>query len=45
MEEILKAVEAINSSYEKQSRAAAAVARDCFNYDVVLGPLLTEVGM
>lgn len=40
-----EAVEAINSDYSRHSQAAAAVARDYFNYDVVLGELLKECGV
>jgi hypothetical protein len=45
MEEILAAVDRINSDYEVHSKAAAQVARECFNYDVVLPRLLAEVGV
>jgi hypothetical protein len=45
VEEIQAAVENINSDYERHSRAAAALAREYFNYDVVLRRLLDEVGM
>jgi hypothetical protein len=43
-DEILAATENINADYERHSRAALALARDYFNYDVVLGRLLEEVG-
>jgi hypothetical protein len=45
MEEILAAVDSINSAYQEHSQAAARIARECFNYDVVLPPLLKEVGV
>jgi hypothetical protein len=44
MDDILVAMENINSDYERHSRAAAALAREYFNYDVVLRPLVEEVG-
>lgn len=44
MEEILAAVEAINSDYPRHSRAAEEIARQYFAHDVVLGRLLREVG-
>ena len=43
-EDILSALENINSAYQRHSRAAATMAREYFNYDVVLGRLLDEVG-
>jgi len=45
MEEILDAIDHINSDYERHSRAAAAIARDCFSHDVVLPRMLSEVGL
>ncbi len=45
MPEILGAVEAINSDYPRHSRAASEVAREYFNYDVVLTRLLADVGV
>lgn len=45
MEDILRAIESINSNYEFHSRAAADVAREYFNYDVVLPRMLQEVGL
>jgi GT2 family glycosyltransferase len=44
-EEILAAVEAINSDYERHSRAAEEIAREYFAHDVVLGRMLKEVGV
>jgi GT2 family glycosyltransferase len=43
MEEILAAVEAINSDYPRHSRAAEEIAREYFAHDVVLGRLLADV--
>jgi hypothetical protein len=43
MEDILAALDDINSDYKRHSRAAEALARDHFNSDVVLGRLLNEV--
>lgn len=45
MEDILAALDAVNGDYERQSRAAADVAREHFSADVVLGKLLEEVGL
>ena len=45
MEEILAAVEAINSDYARHSRAAEEIAREYFAHDVVLGRLLEDVGV
>lgn len=45
MDDILDAVDAINADYERHSRAASAIARDYFNYDVVLGGMLDAVGL
>lgn len=44
MDDILAAVDAINSDYPGHCRAAAELAREYFNYDVVLGQLLRDVG-
>ncbi len=45
MDEILAAVEAINSDYQRHSRAAEEIAREYFAHDVVLGRLLRDVGV
>jgi hypothetical protein len=45
MEDVLSAVEEINSDYERHCRAAAELAREYFNYDVVLKRLLADVGL
>jgi GT2 family glycosyltransferase len=45
MEDILEAIDAINSDYERQRRAAVEIARDYFAHDVVLGDLLERVGV
>ena len=45
IEEVEQAVEIINSDYQRHSRASFALARDYFNYDVVLTRLLNEVGL
>jgi len=44
-DEILAAVDSINSDYAGHSKAAAEVAREYFNYDVVLPRILAEVGV
>jgi GT2 family glycosyltransferase len=45
MDEILAAVEAINSDYERHSRAAEEIGREYFGHDVVLGSLLERAGV
>lgn len=45
MDEILDAVEAINSDYARHSRAAYDIAREYFSYDRVLTRLLDDVGL
>jgi hypothetical protein len=44
-EDIVNAIETINSDYDRHSRAASAIAREHFSYDVVLPRLLSEVGI
>jgi hypothetical protein len=44
MEEIEEAVERINSDYERHCRAATRIARECFDYRVVLGAMLDHLG-
>jgi GT2 family glycosyltransferase len=44
MDEILAAIEAINSDYARHSRAAEEIAREYFAHDVVLGRILEEIG-
>ena len=45
MKDVLGAVEAINLDYDRHRRAARAIARDYCGHDVVLGPILREVGL
>lgn len=45
MRDILKAVDRINSDYEKHSKAATQIAREYFSHDVVLPKILKEVGV
>jgi hypothetical protein len=45
MDDILEAVDRINSDYPASCRAAKDIARECFNYDVVLPPLLEAAGI
>ena len=45
VEEILHAVDAINGDYARHSTAARRIAREYFNYDVVLKPILSELGV
>jgi len=44
-EDIVNAIETINSDYDRHSRAGSAIAREHFSYDVVLPRLLSEVGI
>jgi hypothetical protein len=45
MEEIESAVVAIDADYERHSAAAGALAREYFGHEVVLGRLLSDVGL
>jgi GT2 family glycosyltransferase len=45
MDEILNAIDKINSAYDANCRAAREIACDYFNYDVVLGRLLDDLGV
>lgn len=45
MEEILEAVEQINSDYAAHCSAAREIARAYFNYDVVLKQLMSDAGV
>lgn len=45
MDETLAAIAKINGDYTRQSRAAHAIARDFFSYDVVLPRLLEQAGV
>ncbi|MFL5241596.1 MAG: hypothetical protein ACJ8FY_05765 [Gemmataceae bacterium] len=45
MDEILGAIESINSAYDQHCRAASTLARERFSYEVVLKELLAEVGL
>jgi hypothetical protein len=45
MDDILAAVDAVNSNYPLHCRAAAEIAREYFNYDVVLKQLLVDSGV
>lgn len=45
MDEIEEAIGNINSDYQRHSRAAYAIAREYFSYDVVLKQLLADVGL
>jgi hypothetical protein len=45
LEEAQEALEAINSDYQRHSRAASALAREYFDATTVLGRLLADVGM
>ena len=45
MDDVLAALDAINSGYEKHCRAAEEIGREYFEYDVVLKPLLEHAGV
>jgi hypothetical protein len=45
MEEILAAIDAINSDYQKHSRTARAIAAENFRAETVLGKLLEDAGL
>lgn len=44
LDDILAALDAVNGDYKRHSQAAADLARDWFNYDVVLTRLLEDLG-
>jgi hypothetical protein len=44
-EDAVVAVEKVNADYDRHCRAAREIAREQFNYDVVLSRLLKEVGL
>jgi hypothetical protein len=45
MDDILAAFEAINSDYQKHSKAARAIAEQYFKAETVLGKLLDDLGL
>jgi hypothetical protein len=45
MDDIVAAVESINANYDRHRAAASALAREFFNYDVVLKGMLNELGV
>ena len=45
MSEVEEAVASINADYGRHGRAARALAREYFNYDVVLKRMLSEMGL
>jgi ABC-type multidrug transport system fused ATPase/permease subunit len=45
LQEILEAVDEVNDEYEKHCHAARELARNYFNYDVVLKPMLADMGL
>jgi hypothetical protein len=44
-EEIIDAFEAVSADYDRQSRAAKAIAHEFFRHDVVLPKLLADLGL
>lgn len=45
MDEILQALDAVSSDYERHSKAAREIAQNYFSYDIVLPRLLAEAGV
>jgi GT2 family glycosyltransferase len=45
MDDILHAVEAINSNYPRHCRAATRIAREFMSHEVVLGKMLDQLGL
>ena len=45
MDDIVQSIDAINSDYERHTRAAGTIAREHFSSDVVLSQLLSDVGL
>jgi GT2 family glycosyltransferase len=45
MDDITGAIEIINGDYERHSRVARIIARECFGYEVVLTRLLQDLGI
>ena len=43
--EIIEAIAAIQSDYDRHSRAALAIAEDCFRAETVLGKVLKDLGL
>jgi hypothetical protein len=45
LEEILAALESINSDYERHSRAARAIAEEYFSAETLLAKLVKDLGV
>ena len=45
MEDIVEALDQIDGDYDRHCRGAATVARECFDYRVVLGAMLDHLGV
>lgn len=45
IDDIVAAIEVVNSDYPRHCRAATRIAQDWFNYDVVLKPMLEAMGV
>jgi GT2 family glycosyltransferase len=45
LDQAAAAIEAINSDYGRQRRAASQIACECFSHEVVLGKLLDDLGI
>jgi hypothetical protein len=43
--EVLAAIDAINSNYERHCRCATAISQDYFSHDIVLTKLLSDLGV
>ena len=44
IDDVERAVDAVNSDYQRQSRAASAIAAQCFDYRVVLPQMFAHLG-
>jgi GT2 family glycosyltransferase len=44
LDEVLSAIDAINSDYPRHCAAASAIAREYFDSDIVLGKLIAQIG-
>ncbi len=45
LEDAVEAVRSVNGDYERHRHAAREIARECLNYDVVLGSILDHLGL
>ena len=45
LEDCIEAIQAVNSDYQRHCRGAREIAREFFSHDIVLGRLLTDLGI